>query len=659
MLLSRKSLVAIGGEEMVRKHAYTKKPLSVWRATFGTKKANQSSHQTSVKSLTIQPQLDTELPAERQPELQAEPSALELKVSLLQRQAAGIVNGTASPEFEAALQKTGRSGQPLDNALRAQIEPIVGADFDGVKVHTDAQADRMNRAIQAKAFTTGQNIFFARGTYDPGSHSGQELIAHELTHVMQQTSGALQRQQKVQAQAAAIADFAITPIAGSELSIQRLMTAKEFKQATPGTLLHPRKRIKKIDGPLKKIDESGMDSILLSELLEAINGWLAVASEDSERKPTVLQLREQVLEEQAKIAASLSSEIDPDKPPQTRSRSKAFSAEVTGAKKKYGSDFSDFDSKQFRVSGSPPNRRIEEVKRRKMEDGTVVYYTMGLVTRFKGKAPMVAPYPDPIPLGDWYPQVTHINGMQVAPKSGILSASALQNSVNDALKGKTDVAFGQQAVDLLYTYSAQRGGVITDLIDCIKGKLQVDDDATEKQEELMLDAVRRQQRVTVSAHSRGTIKTDNAVRNVHEELAYKDEYPKAKAALYDSWLEYWQANDPGIMPPEVLAEIACQKAASSVARDLMNEYIQLVYAGNAVQHPSDFIDIDMYVGGLDFVSMFVGTYSEIGRNIDAAIGTGGSKDSKVHSVGGTKGHGFTSNYVSSVGGKIAEDISKR
>jgi hypothetical protein len=63
------------------------------------------------------------------------------------------------------------------------------ADFSGVKVHTDAQSDQLNRSIQAKAFTTGQDVFFRAGAYQPGSRAGQELIAHELTHVVQQTQG--------------------------------------------------------------------------------------------------------------------------------------------------------------------------------------------------------------------------------------------------------------------------------------------------------------------------------------------------------------------------------------------------------------------------------------------------------------------------------------
>jgi hypothetical protein len=62
----------------------------------------------------------------------------------------------------------------------------MGADFSGVTVHTDTQSDQLNRSVQAKAFTTGQDIFFRQGAYQPSSRSGQELIAHELTHVVQQ-----------------------------------------------------------------------------------------------------------------------------------------------------------------------------------------------------------------------------------------------------------------------------------------------------------------------------------------------------------------------------------------------------------------------------------------------------------------------------------------
>jgi len=101
----------------------------------------------------------------------------------LQRQ---VMSGEVSPELEQNLNRAKSGGQSLDPQIQAQMGQAMGADFSGVKVHTDRQADQLNQSIQAKAFTTGQDVFFRQGEYNPGSSSGQELIAHELTHVVQQ-----------------------------------------------------------------------------------------------------------------------------------------------------------------------------------------------------------------------------------------------------------------------------------------------------------------------------------------------------------------------------------------------------------------------------------------------------------------------------------------
>jgi hypothetical protein len=92
----------------------------------------------------------------------------------------------ATPELEQAVQQARGGGQALDSGVRAQMEPAFGADFSGVRVHADAQADTLNRALNARAFTTGQDIFFRQEAYNPGGSSGRELLAHELTHVVQQ-----------------------------------------------------------------------------------------------------------------------------------------------------------------------------------------------------------------------------------------------------------------------------------------------------------------------------------------------------------------------------------------------------------------------------------------------------------------------------------------
>ncbi|MEM9540401.1 MAG: DUF4157 domain-containing protein, partial [Cyanobacteria bacterium P01_E01_bin.42] len=96
-------------------------------------------------------------------------------------------------DFERFLNRAKGGGTPLDNAFRAKVEPLMGADFSQVKVHSDSSADRLSQSIQAKAFTTGSDIFFRQGQYNPGSRGGQELLTHELTHVVQQTGNIVQR----------------------------------------------------------------------------------------------------------------------------------------------------------------------------------------------------------------------------------------------------------------------------------------------------------------------------------------------------------------------------------------------------------------------------------------------------------------------------------
>jgi hypothetical protein len=77
-------------------------------------------------------------------------------------------------------------GQPLDPATRAFMEPRFGYDFSGVRIHTSAQAAKSAKDLKARAYTVGQNLAFASGEYSPNQYYGLRLIAHELTHVLQQ-----------------------------------------------------------------------------------------------------------------------------------------------------------------------------------------------------------------------------------------------------------------------------------------------------------------------------------------------------------------------------------------------------------------------------------------------------------------------------------------
>ncbi|MEM8640126.1 MAG: DUF4157 domain-containing protein [Cyanobacteria bacterium P01_G01_bin.54] len=111
---------------------------------------------------------------------------------VLQRSSA-LTGGDASTELESAIDRAKTGGQSLDSGLQQSMGQAMGADFSSVKVHTDTQSDTLNRSLQAKAFTTGQDVFFKKGEYNPQSRSGQALIAHEPTHVVQQTPNTIQR----------------------------------------------------------------------------------------------------------------------------------------------------------------------------------------------------------------------------------------------------------------------------------------------------------------------------------------------------------------------------------------------------------------------------------------------------------------------------------
>lgn len=80
-------------------------------------------------------------------------------------------------------------GQPLDRSTRAFMEPRFGHDFSGVRVHTGQRADESARAVDASAYTVGQNIVFTTPMFRPAEPGGRRLLAHELTHVVQQGNG--------------------------------------------------------------------------------------------------------------------------------------------------------------------------------------------------------------------------------------------------------------------------------------------------------------------------------------------------------------------------------------------------------------------------------------------------------------------------------------
>jgi hypothetical protein len=95
-------------------------------------------------------------------------------------------DGTVHPSVEAAISSSRGSGATLDSGVQEKFAPQLGDNLSDVKVHADSTADALARSVSARAFATGTDVYFAAGEYKPGTSSGDQLLAHELTHVVQQ-----------------------------------------------------------------------------------------------------------------------------------------------------------------------------------------------------------------------------------------------------------------------------------------------------------------------------------------------------------------------------------------------------------------------------------------------------------------------------------------
>jgi hypothetical protein len=98
----------------------------------------------------------------------------------------GLVDEERSPVHDVV---SSGDGSPLHPDVRTDMESRFGTDFGDVRVHTDGAAHESARSMHAQAYTVGTNVVFQQGTYDPSSAAGRHMLAHELTHVVQQRNG--------------------------------------------------------------------------------------------------------------------------------------------------------------------------------------------------------------------------------------------------------------------------------------------------------------------------------------------------------------------------------------------------------------------------------------------------------------------------------------
>lgn len=163
-------------------HVYDEKGKAKPKAARTTIEASKETN--PLKESTPQPRVDPTYLKEMQQTV----GNSAVQRFLAQRNAQGAAD--VDEETAAAINQQRGSGQTLDDNMAVRAGQAMGHDFSNVTVHTDSEADQLSQALGARAFTTGSDIFFKEGTYNPASSDGQHLIAHELTHVVQQSGSA-------------------------------------------------------------------------------------------------------------------------------------------------------------------------------------------------------------------------------------------------------------------------------------------------------------------------------------------------------------------------------------------------------------------------------------------------------------------------------------
>jgi hypothetical protein len=124
-------------------------------------------------------------------ELQRQP--MEEEEEMLQPKEETGVTPEVSSTVESQINSIRGGGHPLPDSVRTYFEPRFGQDFSPVRVHTDSEANESAQSVNALAYTVGRDVVFAEGQYSPETDSGRKLLAHELTHVVQQKGVGVQQ----------------------------------------------------------------------------------------------------------------------------------------------------------------------------------------------------------------------------------------------------------------------------------------------------------------------------------------------------------------------------------------------------------------------------------------------------------------------------------
>ncbi|TDD96001.1 eCIS core domain-containing protein [Flavobacterium cellulosilyticum] len=204
---------------------------------------------------------------EEEEKLQRKPLA-ECITPLIQRSSNSESEGNASSHIENQINNSKGGGSNLDNETKSFMENRFGTDFSDVKIHTGSQAVQMSRELNAQAFTVGNAIYFNEGKFNPSSDAGKHLLAHELTHTVQQ-SGAIGR--KIQR------DWALVPprpnAIGAVLNPAKILEAIAFNENILNNIPNSVEMIGLIRDVL---GINKLPSVIDEDFVNAVVNWQAV-----------------------------------------------------------------------------------------------------------------------------------------------------------------------------------------------------------------------------------------------------------------------------------------------------------------------------------------------------------------------------------------------
>ena len=176
--------------------------------------------------------------------------------------------------FEASLGRVQQGGgQPLAEPTRGFMESGFARSFSDVRVHSDAGAAGLARSIDARAFTLGSDLYFASGEYQPATHDGRRLIAHELTHVVQQTGNVSAQHSVQRASKAKEKSVASTgkkePVAAEVADATQIVRESDQKmlisfvkdKLPSGTIFVPELHLPKIENDFKGVSDHSVKDI--------------------------------------------------------------------------------------------------------------------------------------------------------------------------------------------------------------------------------------------------------------------------------------------------------------------------------------------------------------------------------------------------------------